>query len=208
MRTSLLRTFLLASLLCSLILASAPRHSAWASPPIPDTDPDSGSMIPERLAVPELPENPTQVELGSDVYFYHCMPCHGDVGQGLTDEFRGIWVADHQNCWAPGCHGGRVGDQGFPVPKYIPGVLELPHFPTPESLYTYLNLTHPPQRPGVLSEEQYWAVTAHVLHLAGRLEADGQVGPQAATMNEALALLFMLLFLALVVGVNLLAGRG
>ena len=155
-------------------------------------------MLPERLAIPQLPENPTQVEVGAEVYYYHCMPCHGDVGQGLTEEFRGVWVEDHQNCWARGCHTGRVEDEGFPIPKYVPGVLHLPSFPTPESLYTYLSIAHPPQRPGALTEQQYWSVTAHVLYLAGRLEADGHVGPQPQKLNETLALLAVLAALALI----------
>lgn len=52
----------------------------------------------DRLAIPELPENPTQVEVGRVSYYHNCMPCHGDEGQGLTEEFREIWEDDHQDC--------------------------------------------------------------------------------------------------------------
>jgi cytochrome c len=59
----------------------------------------------DRLAIPVLPDHPTQVEIGKNVYYYHCMPCHGDKGQRLTSEWRSQWVDDHQNCWGRGCHG-------------------------------------------------------------------------------------------------------
>ena len=70
----------------------------------------------DRLAIPVLPEHPTQVELGSSLYYYHCMPCHGDRGQGLTDEWREVWEEDHQDCWAKGCHSFRDQDEVFTIP--------------------------------------------------------------------------------------------
>src|SRR4030065_637897 len=74
-------------------------------------------------ALPILPESPTAAQAGQVLYYYHCMPCHGDRGQGLTDEWRQVWVEDHQNCWGRGCHAGRLGDEGFPLPRVIPGVI-------------------------------------------------------------------------------------
>jgi hypothetical protein len=150
------------------------------SPPQPTSDP-SPQPTPDRLAIPVLPENPTQVELGSNIYYYNCMPCHGDRGQGLTDEFRQIWDEDHRNCWGRGCHGGRVEDQGFPLPQQIPAVSHLPgalmQFPTPEDLYTFLHSSHPPQRPGALEENEYWEVAAFLLEENGRLAPDRSIGP-------------------------------
>jgi hypothetical protein len=109
------------------------------------------------------------------------MPCHGDHGQGLTDEFRQLWVEDHQNCWARGCHAGRLEDQGFPIPRVVPAVSSRPdqllRFPAPEDLFAYLESTHPPQNPGVLKEDEYWAVTALLLSENQRLAPDGTVGP-------------------------------
>jgi hypothetical protein len=163
-------------------LCGAAGLTALASPPSPDPDP--GEMIPDIFKEPPLSENPTQVEMGAYEYFYHCMPCHGDQGQGLTDEFRQQWVPDHRNCWSGGCHGGRVEDQGFPIPREVPDLLGLEHFPTPELLFLYLQTTHPPQRPGALEESQYWAVTAFTLHIAGRLAPDGRVGPEAPPPGE------------------------
>jgi hypothetical protein len=166
---------ILFSLILGFIFGLVGWSTARASPPRPDSEPDS--MIPEVFQEPQLSENPTQVEQGAYSYFYHCMPCHGDHGQGLTDEFRMLWVPDHQNCWAPGCHVGREGDEGFPIPRTVPGLLALDRFPDPESLFIYLKVTHPPQRPGALEDMQYWATTAYLLSLSGRLAADGHIGP-------------------------------
>ncbi len=72
--------------------------SARQEEPAPTADP---------LAIPVLPEDPTQVDIGRVSYYYNCMPCHGDHGQGLTEEWRQTWVVDHRNCWDRGCHSGR-----------------------------------------------------------------------------------------------------
>ena len=129
-----------------------------------------------------LPENPTQVQRGEVSYYYHCMPCHGDQGQGLTDEFRALWVEDHQNCWAVGCHGGRVSDEGFPLPRYIPPVTSpntiQANFPEAEDLFRFLHTTHPPQRPGALEEEEYWDLTGFIRYKNGLQAVDEISGKQ------------------------------
>jgi len=126
----------------------------------------------DRLAAPVVPENPSQVDIGRSLYYYNCMPCHGDYGQGLTDEFRGIWEEDHQNCWEPGCHSGRAGEEGFPIPRIVPAVNIAPRseqlFPANGDLYEYLRTTHPPQNPGWLKDDEYHALTAYLFSLAGR----------------------------------------
>jgi cytochrome c len=109
------------------------------------------------------------------------MPCHGDKGQGLTAEFRSLYVED-ANCWARGCHGGRVGDKGFPIPTSVPAIIsssgDLPPFATADQLFNYLRTTHPPQHPGFLSDDDYWAMTAYLLFENGRLPAGTVLGPQ------------------------------
>jgi len=135
----------------------------------------------DRLAIPALPANPTQFELGRYLYWLNCMACHGDKGQGLTDEFRSLYVED-QNCWARGCHGGRVGDQGFPLPHTIPAIISptdaMTKFATADDLFAFLRATHPPQHPGILTDDQYWAITAYLLIENGRLPEGKPLGPQ------------------------------
>ncbi len=135
----------------------------------------------DRLAEPPLPANPTQLELGRHLYWMNCMPCHGDYGQGLTAEFRALYVED-ENCWAVGCHGGRVDDGGFPIPTIVPAIIstngDLPPFATPQALFTFLKATHPPQNPGFLSDGDYWALTAYLFSRNGRLQPGEILGAQ------------------------------
>jgi hypothetical protein len=151
-------------------MVSSPRVRSSSTTPTPDFS-----------ATPVLPENPSQVDFGRFSYWFNCMPCHGDHGQGLTEAFRAAWVEDHQNCWERGCHGGKVGDEGFPIPTAVPAVIGsvdlLRRFPTAVDLYAYLSSLHPPQRPGALEEEEYWQLTAFLLSENGVLPTERDLGP-------------------------------
>lgn len=128
------------------------------------------------------------------------MPCHGDAGQGLTDEWREVWVEDHQNCWAKGCHGGRVDDEGFPLPQTIPAVIgpeaNMAQQATSTELIAYLEQTHPPQRPGKLEKQEYEEVTAFLWHENQRDIAGGQPVPAVIIAGSLLlaALVLWLLY--------------
>jgi hypothetical protein len=147
-----------------------------------------GTPTPDRLATPVMPEAPTQVDVGRNLYYYHCMPCHGDQGQGLTDEWRQVWVQDHQNCWGRGCHSGRSDEEGFFIPRYVPPVSGSPQalnpFHTAQDLFAFLRRTQPPQRPGALSDVEYWELTAFLLHENDRLATGVEIGPGAADHPE------------------------
>jgi len=138
---------------------SSPVHAQEVPTPTPTYDP---------LAEPFLPENPSDFELGRNLYWHHCMTCHGDVGQGLTDEFRAIWPEEHQNCWGRGCHGNCRVDEGFPIPTVVPALVseaKLAQFPSQQALYEFLKATHPPQDPGYLEDEQYRAIVRYVFNM-------------------------------------------
>ena len=164
--------------------------------------------VEDRLAEPVLPESPTQVDIGRNLYYFHCMPCHGDRGQGLTDEFREIWVEDHQNCWGRGCHTGRSELAAFYIPRSIPAVIGTPQalglFQTADDLFTFLRATQPPQRPGALADSEYWALTSFLLHENGRPLPEPE--SRAAMSNAGLVVATLAPFLVLL-GVAWLAGR-
>lgn len=129
----------------------------------------------DPLEEPPLPPNPTEFELGRNLYWHWCMTCHGDRGQGLTDEFRGIWEPEHQNCWGRGCHAGRPGDEGFPIPTVVPAVVteaRLAQFASVQELTGYLQSTHPPQSPGILKVEEYHAIALFVFSMNTRSLVD------------------------------------
>jgi len=158
--------------------------------------PSGPSATPDPLATPVMPANPSLVDHGREVYYYHCMPCHGDRGQGLTDEWRAVWSDDHQNCWARGCHAGRSGDAGFPIPRKVPSVAGVPgalaRFATPDDLFDYLRSTQPPQEPGRLGDAEYRALAAFLLRLNGRSTVAPLAGVHA--ILAAIALLAGILF--------------
>ncbi len=161
----------------------------------------------DRLVQPALGEFPTQVEVGRYQYYYNCMPCHGDRGQGLTDEWRQVWVEDHQNCWARGCHTGKSELAAFYIPRVVPPAVGLSRFQTAEALFTFLRATQPPQRPGSLTDAEYWAVTAFLLYQSGRLSPVEQIGPPAISAppvpQEKLWGMLAAIVLALLAGIVL-----
>ena len=125
----------------------------------------------DPLDEPPLPPSPTEYELGRNLYWHWCMTCHGDKGQGLTDEFRSIWEEDHQNCWGRGCHAGHPGDMGFPIPTVVPALVSdtrLKQFATIQELSDFLKATHPPQSPGILKNEEYHAIALFVFTMNER----------------------------------------
>lgn len=171
-------------------------------------------MTAGRLTEPPLPANPTQYEWGRYLYWLNCMSCHGDRGQGLTAEFRSLYVED-QNCWVRGCHAGHVGDQGFPIPRTVPAIIsatgKLPPFVTPYKLFEFLRTTHPPQHPGYLPDDQYWAITSYLLVQNNRLSPGQVLGPGARPSGSGDFRKFaaggVLLLLAVVIVVWLIRSR-
>ena len=180
--------------LCSLLLTwlSGLAVSPYAHPLRQATiQPPSPSPTYDPLAIPTLPAHPTQFDLGKSLYYYHCMPCHGDLGQGLTDDFRKVWEEDHQNCWGRGCHGGRQEDEGFPIPTFIPGIISdqdsLSRYRKFEDLRGYLHDTHPPQYPGRLAEDEYQALTAYLWEANQKpVREIVPIAPQSASLTSTL----------------------
>jgi cytochrome c len=125
---------------------------------------------PDRLAEPTLPASPSQADYGAQLYWLNCMPCHGDVGQGLTDEFRETYPPEDNNCWARGCHGRNPYENGFTLPTTVPrliGLGALTKFATVANLNGFIRAAMPFEDPGVLTEDEYWKVTAFLLRENG-----------------------------------------
>ena len=121
---------------------------------------------PDRLAEPTLPAIPSQADHGAQVYWLSCLPCHGDKGQGLTDEFRTTYPPEEQYCWNRGCHGEVPYEQGFTIPKKISAVIgqrALAKFSDAAQLNAYIRAAMPFWKPGSLTEEDAWRVTAFIL---------------------------------------------
>ena len=125
----------------------------------------------ERLAEPTLSSVPSQADHGAQVYWLWCLPCHGDRGQGLTEEFRETYPPEDQNCWKSGCHGELPYEDGFTIPKEIPALIgsdvNLGKFANAAVLQSYILEEMPFWDAGALTEEESWKVVAFLLRENG-----------------------------------------
>ncbi len=124
---------------------------------------DMGMTPQERLARPPMSDPPTQVELGRAEYWMSCMVCHGDRGQGLTEEWRSVLDPEDMNCWQSRCHAPNHPPQGFEIPRQAPMVMgtgALSGYQTAAELYEYLRVKMPWSFPGLFEDEEYWNLTA------------------------------------------------
>jgi mono/diheme cytochrome c family protein len=103
---------------------------------------------------------------GAQVYRQWCSTCHGDRGQGLTEEWRATWPISKQNCWQSKCHAANHPPEGFVFPKEVPAVIgpdTLAKFGTAQDLYTYIRATMPYWNPKMLSDDQYRAIAVFLV---------------------------------------------
>ncbi len=162
-----MRTKKTAWLVLLILLLAAVGGAFFSTPPASAqmvSTPDSDRLAPWPTVYP-----PTQADQGAQVYYQRCMVCHGDRGQGLTVEWRGVFDPEDQNCWQSGCHNQtRLPPDGFVFPKTIPAVAGegvLDHFGTAQNLFDFLKHSMPYQAPNSLEDEAYWQTTAYLLRI-------------------------------------------
>ena len=142
-----------------LLWPTGSAHAQADRPTMPNIDPAA------RMAPPPMSEPPTQLEWGHYNYWLSCMVCHGDRGQGLTDEWRTAGNADGENCWQARCHAASHPPEGFELPRVVPPVIgqyALLSFQTVGDLQTYLKNTMPWYAPGLLDDETYWQLATYL----------------------------------------------
>jgi hypothetical protein len=145
---------------------------AWgAASPFADTVTAHPGMAPhERLEHPPMSDPPTQIEMGHSEYWMSCMVCHGDRGQGLTEEWRSVLDPEDMNCWQSKCHAPNHPPEGFQIPRTAPLVIgpgALTGYRTAQDLYDYLRVDMPWAFPGLFQDVQYWWLTAYLLDANG-----------------------------------------
>ncbi len=181
-----------------LLLAGGllPTAAPTAQPTIISTATPLGTPSPalvltlsaNRLAKPAMSSPPTQADKGAVYYWLVCIPCHGDKGQGLTEEWREVFGPEEKNCWQAECHGKRHPDDGFELPRAAPPVLganALGRFNNAEELHHVISTSMPWYRPSLMTAEESWQVTAFLLRQQG-------VMPPQVTLNEGNAPIFQL----------------
>jgi mono/diheme cytochrome c family protein len=138
---------------------------------------------PDRLARPTLSANPSQAEMGGQVYYMVCMACHGDQGQGLSPEWLGAWELGEETCWQSKCHASNHPPEGFELPESIPAVISpgtVYRFANAQELHDYLQAEMPWQAPGMLTDEEYWQLTAYLVRANGIEPGDAPLNEQTA----------------------------
>ncbi|MFT3894707.1 MAG: cytochrome b N-terminal domain-containing protein [Anaerolineales bacterium] len=149
----------------SVLAATTGPTAAVISQPTPTFDIN-------RLAQPPTVTPPAQADNGTQIYWGMCMSCHGDHGQGLTEEWRDSFGAKESDCWQSGCHGSDASKNSFVIPETgvpaLVGMGKLARFENAYELFTYIQQNMPYFRTGGLSTEDAWALTAYLLRLNGR----------------------------------------
>ena len=133
---------------------------------------------------------------GAELYALNCAVCHGRTGGGLV-EAKLAFPEDHRNCTR--CHRPNnrvvqpltqpfednnmfaIGDPpalrdvpdltGAAVPGRLAAVLQ------PSAIVAYVSATMPRYDPGRLTQEEYIAITAHLLLLNDRADAVAELQP-------------------------------
>jgi len=170
-------------LACAVILVSLPQASRDGGTPVPtealwgtlspfaDASKAHPGMAPhERLEHPAMSDPPTQIQMGHSEYWMSCMVCHGDRGQGLTEEWRTVLDPADMNCWQSKCHAPNHPPEGFQIPRTSPLVIgpgALTGYKTAEDLFVYLRDEMPWPFPGLFQDVQYWYLTAFLLDANG-----------------------------------------
>ncbi|HLO16175.1 MAG TPA: cytochrome b N-terminal domain-containing protein, partial [Anaerolineales bacterium] len=147
---------------------------AQASPQLQATSIPSSRPTPtfdlRRLDKPVIaPDNSEQLKKGAIIYWGVCLTCHGDRGQGMTDEWRDAYGED-RDCWQAGCHGPDHPPEGFLIPKdlVIPPVAgpgRLTRFKNAQELHDYILASMPWWDPGRLKDEEAWQAASYILSL-------------------------------------------
>ena len=114
----------------------------------------------------DLPPDASQLAYGTEVYRLVCKACHGDKGQGLTEDWRAQWAPEDQNCWQSKCHAANHPPDGFYMP-IAPAVVGPPlqMFATAQDLYNYIHANMPWHNRGSMTEKESWSVTAYILKI-------------------------------------------
>jgi mono/diheme cytochrome c family protein len=141
---------------------------------------DEGMTPQERLARPPMSDPPTQLELGHAEYWMSCMVCHGDRGQGLTEEWRSVLDPADMNCWQSRCHAPNHPPQGFEIPRQSPLVIgpgALTGYQTASDLFAYMRVYMPWSFPGLFEDDVYWNLTAYLADANGIELPKAPLGP-------------------------------
>jgi len=154
-------------LLCcsAALLAQSPKYHVGRAPTPEEIKAEDISIPPDGTGLPEGSGTAAQ---GKDVFERRCGNCHGAKGQG-------------------GDEGALVGGQGtINSPKPVKTVGS--YWPYATTLWDYIHRAMPFKQPGMLSNDQVYAVSAYILYLNGIVKEndvlDAKTLPQVKMPNR------------------------
>jgi len=140
------------------------------------TFPITPTFDPARLAQPPTVYPPAQSDTGAQIYWGMCMSCHGDQGQGLTEDWLNSFPPEEKNCWDSGCHASDAPASSFEIPQTgipsLAGAGTLSRFSNSFELYRFIIENMPFFRSGSLTSGEAWSLTAFILRMNDR-EVEG-----------------------------------
>ena len=154
------------TLVCGALLVAFVGNKT-ASGTVPQATP---TLESSRLSQPPTVVAPNQADNGAQAYWGMCMSCHGDRGQGLTEEWRNAaFPPGIRDCWQSGCHGSDHPANSFELPASgipaLAGPGTLARFSNALELNKHIQTNMPFSRSGSISSKQSWALTAYILKL-------------------------------------------
>lgn len=166
--------FIVTGTLALVFLAShfTGTSTALQQPPTVPTITITPTFDAVRLAQPPTVYPPAQADTGAQIYWGMCMSCHGDKGQGLTEDWLNSFPPEERNCWDSGCHASDAPANSFVLPQMgnlaLAEAGALSRFSNSFELYSYILENMPFARAGSLTSEETWALTAYILRLNDR----------------------------------------
>jgi quinol-cytochrome oxidoreductase complex cytochrome b subunit len=134
-----------------------------------------------RLAQPPTVVPPSQADNGAQIYWGMCSACHGDRGQGLTQEWRNSYDAEYRDCWQSGCHGKDYAKNSFEILQTgapaITGPGKLTRFSSAFELQSFIFTNMPLFPSGSLTSEEALSLSSFILRMNDKL-------PARLTLNE------------------------
>ena len=155
--------------ICALGILLCASSRADASPAPQTAAAPTSTFDAGRLAQPPTVYPPEQADNGAQTYWGMCMDCHGDRGQGLTDDWLASFPPEERDCWESGCHGPDYPENSFEIPQEgvpaIAGSGKLARFSNAFELQRFIQVNMPLFPPGSLTEEEAWSLAAFALKL-------------------------------------------
>lgn len=125
-----------------------------------------------RIAQPPTVVPPAQSDNGAQIYWGMCSACHGERGQGLTEEWREAFAPSERNCWQSGCHGKDYPENSFEIPQTgapaIVGTGMLTRFSNAFELQSFIYEYMPLFPSGSITSEEALSLAAFVLQQNGK----------------------------------------